>query len=452
MTADRVRLGLTSAAKTRLLGALADRSTTAERATSAGLRRRPLGDPDTLRDMHMLREAGEMLGVENPFFRLHDGLAGATSSIGGREVRNFTSYNYLGLNGHPEVSAAAKAAIDRYGTSVSGSRIVSGERPVHRALETTLAAVYQAEDCVTFVSGHATNVTVIGHLVGAGDAVVYDALSHNSIIQGALLSGAIRRSFAHNDLDDLDRALAAVRGQARRILVVVEGHYSMDGDLPNLPALLPVVRRHGAYLMVDEAHSLGVLGPTGLGVAEHYGVDPRSADLWMGTLSKTLASCGGYVAGSAQIVDYLRCTAPGFLYSVGMPAPAAAAALAALKLMLREPERVARLQENSRIFQAAARAHGLDTGEAVGAAIVPIMIGSSIRTALTANALWLRGVNVQPIQYPGVPERTARLRFFISAEHQEADLVAAAQQTAEALAEAQVDPDAVMRLAAQISR
>jgi 8-amino-7-oxononanoate synthase len=354
--------------------------------------------------------------------------------IEGSNYANYVSYNYLGLNGHPAVSVAAKAAIDRYGTSVSASRIVSGERPVHGELERALADVYEAEDCVAMVSGHATNVTVIGHLMGPDDVIVHDSLSHNSIIQGALLSGATRMPFAHNDLDELDRVLRAVRPRAKRCLVIVEGHYSMDGDIPDLPRMIPIVRRHNAYLMVDEAHSLGVLGATGRGVAEHWGIDPNEVDLWMGTLSKTLSACGGYVAGSRDIIDYLRCSAPGFVYSVGMSPPVAAAALAALEVMRAEPERVTRLVSNATIFRDAAREAGLDTGPSIGAAIVPILTGSSIRAARAGDALYKRGINVQPILYPAVPERGARLRFFISSLHDPEELRATARITAEVMA------------------
>ncbi len=283
--------------------------------------RLPLGDPQMRQDLHRIRAAGRILGVENPFFRSHDGIAGAETSIAGRTLLNVVSYDYLGLNGDPRVLAAAEAAMRRYGTSVSASRLVSGERPVHRELEAALAELHGTEDSIAMVSGHATNVTVVGHLVGAGDAVVYDALVHNSVLQGAALSGAQRVPFAHNDMAALERALQSLRPQARRVLVVVEGHYSIDGDVPDLPVLAGIVRRHGGWLMVDEAHSVGVLGATGRGVAEHSGVDPGVVDIWMGTLSKTLCGCGGYIAGSHDLVEYLRCSAPGFLYSVGMAPP-----------------------------------------------------------------------------------------------------------------------------------
>ena len=211
-------------------------------------------------EMLVPKAAAERLRVRNPFFIAHDGVAGAVTRIEGREYFNFSSYNYLGLVGHPAINKAAKDAIDRYGTSASASRVVSGERPIHRELEEALADNYGVEDCAVFVSGHATNVTTIGYLFGPKDLVIHDALIHNSTLEGAKLSGSARRSFPHNDFDALDTILAEIRSQFERVLIVVEGHYSMDGDIPDLPRLIDIKRRHGCFLMVDEAHSLGILG------------------------------------------------------------------------------------------------------------------------------------------------------------------------------------------------
>jgi 8-amino-7-oxononanoate synthase len=432
MSIRSTAFGLTQEAKSQLLERLAGRRS--HPVPAAARPPRPaLGDTQMRQDLDRVRSAGRALDIENPYFRPHDGIAEAETSINGRRLLNLVSYNYLGLNGDPRVAAAAKDAIDRYGTSVSASRIVSGERPVHRALEAALAELHDTEDCVAMVSGHATNVTVVGNLVGPGDAIVHDALSHNSIIQGAMLSGAQRQSFAHNDVAALDRALKAVRPKAKRILVAIEGHYSMDGDIPDLPAMIEVVRQHDAYLMVDEAHSVGVLGPTGRGVAEHYGVDPRGVDIWMGTLSKTLSGCGGYIAASHDLIEYLRCSAPGFVYSVGLSPPVAAAALAALEVMRDEPWRVARLNENGRLFLQEAQAAGLNTGGSIGSAIVPVILGSSIRAARVADLLFRRGVNVQPILHPAVPERSARLRFFLSCQHTPDQIRLAVRETARAV-------------------
>ncbi|MBV8848845.1 MAG: aminotransferase class I/II-fold pyridoxal phosphate-dependent enzyme [Methylobacteriaceae bacterium] len=410
-------LGLSDAAKARLVARMGTRPP----EPSADVRPLPkpmLGQTDVAAEIAMVRRAGEALGIRNPFFRAHDGVPTAQAMIDGARFDNFASYNYLGLNGDPRVARAAKDAIDRYGTSVSASRIVSGERPIHRELERALADIYDAEDALTLVSGHATNVTVLGHLVGRRDLILHDALSHNSIVQGALASGAHRLAFPHNDLDELERMLSHSRVAADRALIVIEGHYSMDGDVPDLARIVEIARRHRAHLMVDEAHALGVLGATGRGIAEHAGVDPGEVDVWMGTLSKTLSGCGGYIAGSREIVDYLRCSAPGFVYSVGLPPPIAAAALASLEILRAEPERVRRLHANGAHFLAEARRHGLDTGASIGAAIVPVMTGSSIVAARAADRLFDRGIEVQPILYPAVPEQGARLRFFLSSEHE----------------------------------
>ena len=383
------------------------------------------------REMQTQRSFASVLGIENPYFRVHEERAGAETRIGNRTYSNFASYDYLGLNGHPEVVDAAKAAIDRYGTSTSASRLVAGERPVHRDLERKLAALYQAEDCAVLVSGHATNVGVIGQLLGARDLIVYDELIHNSVVIGAQLSGAVRRSFPHNDLDALQDILTASRRQHARTLIVVEGLYSMDGDSPDLGRLVEIKRRHGAWLMVDDAHGLGVLGARGHGLAEHAGIDPHDVDIWMGTLSKTLAGAGGYVAGPSPLIDFVRTQVGAYVFSVGLSPPVAAAALAALDVMEREPERVTRLRANGATFLAAAMKAGLDTGTSAGFAVTPVILGESLKAATLSDRLSRRGINVMPILHPAVPERLARLRFFITSEHSPAQLEEAVQATAE---------------------
>ena len=383
------------------------------------------------RELIMQRSLGAALGFEDPFYRLHEGRAGPETRIGGRTFLNFSSYDYLGLNGHPEVTAAAKAAIDMYGTSPSASRLTAGERPVHRELEKGLAEIYGAEACVCMVSGHATNVTTIGHLVGAKDLVVYDSMAHNSILVGAKLSGAERRSFAHNDLSTLDALLSAMRDRYENVLIAVEGLYSMDGDYPDLPRLIEIKRRYGAWLMVDDAHALGVIGRRGYGLAEHFDVDPREVDVWMGTLSKTLSACGGYIAGSAQLIDYLKFIAGGYVYSVGMSPVLAAAAVASLDLMRREPARVARLQANGALFVELAKKAKLNTGMSAGFSVVPIIVGDSLRTVSLAQRIYNRGIYALPIIPPGVPDKSARLRFFITSEHSKEQIEQAVAVTAE---------------------
>jgi 8-amino-7-oxononanoate synthase len=375
--------------------------------------------------LRIIADGAARLGISSPFFKNHEGIAGGRTRIGGREYLNFSSYNYLGLSGHLYVSAAAKSAIDRYGTSVSASRAVSGERPLHRELETDIANAYGVDDAAVFVSGHATNVTTIGYLFGPRDLIVHDELIHNSTLQGIALAGARRLPFAHNDWAALDKLLSQQRRQFERVLIVVEGIYSMDGDFPELPRFIDIKRRHKAFLMVDEAHSFGVMGATGLGIREHFSLAGDEVDIWMGTLSKTLAGCGGYIAGSTALVEHLKFLAPGFLYSVGMSPPVAAASLAALQHLRRDPSRVTRLQARGALFLQLARAAGINTGTSAGISVIPAIVGSSPRAARLSAALFERGINVQPILYPAVPEKLARLRFFMCCEHSEADIRAA---------------------------
>lgn len=375
--------------------------------------------------IRIIADGAARLGIPSPFFKLHESVAGARTRIGGRELLNFSNYNYLGLAGHPTIASAAKAAIDQYGTSVSASRPVSGERPIHRELEHGLAEAYGVEDCVVFVSGHATNVTTIGYLFGPRDLVVHDELIHNSTLQGIQLAGARRLPFPHNDYAALELLLAEQRTQFERVLIVVEGIYSMDGDFPDLPQLVEIKRRHKAFLMVDEAHSFGVMGRSGLGIHEHFGMPGNAVDIWMGTLSKTLSGCGGYIAGSHALVEHLKFLAPGFLYSVGMAPPLAAASLASLKYMREHPVLVATLQARGALFLKLAREAGVDTGTSAGISVIPAIVGGSTRAAKISHALFDQGINVQPILYPAVPEKLARLRFFMCADHSEADIALA---------------------------
>jgi 8-amino-7-oxononanoate synthase/acyl carrier protein len=372
-----------------------------------------------------------MTGLPNPYFSVHESVTRDTTVIGGRTLLSFCTYNYLGMSGDPRVSQAAKAAIDRFGTSVSASRLVSGEKTIHGELERALAAWVGAQDAIVYVGGHATNESTIGHLFGAGDLILHDALAHNSIIQGALLSGARRRPFPHNDWQALDAILAEVRHEYRRALVAIEGVYSMDGDYPELPKFIAVKQRHHAFLMIDEAHSIGTMGARGRGIGEQFGVNPRDVDLWMGTLSKSFGSCGGYIAGCREVVDYLKYTSPGFVYSVGIPPANAAAALASLQVLEQEPERVTRLQARSRLFLELARAAGLNTGLSNNTPVVPIILGNSLNALRLSRALFERGINVQPIMYPAVEEKAARLRFFITTCHSEEQI----RQTVAAVAE-----------------
>ncbi len=362
------------------------------------------------------------VGGDNPYFRVDQGGAGNAAVVDGHQLINFCVYDYVGMAHDPEVVAAAKSAIDRYGTGAGASRLISGEKQVHRDLEQALAGFLNVPAALVFVSGHATNVTTLGHLLGPDDLILHDTLAHNSIIQGAQLSGATRRVFAHNDWKALDAALSECRHRYRRVLVAIEGVYSMDGDFPELPRFVELKKKHAAMMLVDEAHSLGTMGAAGRGIGEHWGIDRMDVDLWMGTLSKSLASCGGYIAGSVEMVEYLKYTAPGFVYSVGISPANAAAALASLTMLQHQPKRVKRLSELAKLFLKLAKEAGLDTGLSCGTPVVPIIVGSSIKALHLSNALFRRGIYVQPILYPVVPEDSARLRFFITTNHSETQI------------------------------
>lgn len=290
------------------------------------------------------------------------------------------------------------------------------------------------------VGGHATNVSVIGHLLGPEDLVLHDSLAHDSILGGARLAGARRRPFPHNDFEALERILREVRSSVRRVLIGIEGVYSMDGDISPLPQIIALKKKYGALLFVDEAHSLGVLGRTGRGVGEHYGVDRPDVDLWMGTMSKTLASCGGYIGGSAVLVEYLKYSVPGFIYSVGMTPANAAAALTALKILEAEPERARTCQDRARLFLRLCRERGIDTGPSDNTAVVPCIVGNSYASIRLAEALLKRGIHVHPIIYPAVAESLARLRFFVTAAHSEEQLRTTADALADELARLQLLP------------
>jgi 8-amino-7-oxononanoate synthase len=373
-------------------------------------------------------------GIPSPFFHVHDGVTGSEAVVDGRSLINFANYNYVGLSGDPDVTRAAQDAVARWGSSVSASRVVSGERPIHRELEREIAQFVGADDAIVYIGGVPANVSTISHLLGAEDVVYCDQLVHNSAMQGAEFSGARRLVFPHNDWGALDAMLTRTRAQHRRALIVIEGVYSADGDIPDLARFVEVKERHHAMLMVDEAHSIGVLGPTGRGLGEHARIDPQRVDVWMGTLSKSLASCGGYIAGSRELVEYLKYTSPGFVYSVGIPPSNAAAALAALRKLQAEPERITILRDRAALFLDLCKAAGLDTGASAGTPVIPVILGDSMRAARLSALLFERGINVQPMVAPSVPEHLARLRFFIASTHTEEQLRAAVETLVTALA------------------
>ncbi len=341
---------------------------------------------------------------------------------GNQEIVSFGNYDYLGLSVDLRVREAASEAALTMGAGVLASRLVGGERDLHRSLESALARFIGTEGALCLVSGYLTNVTVVGHLLGSRDLLLVDELSHNSIAKGAAASRALTLSFRHNDLDHLEELLCTMREQHGRCLIVVEGLYSMDGDVPDLPRLLRIRQRHDAWLMVDEAHSIGVLGASGRGLSEHWGTDPLDIDIIVGTLSKAFGTCGGFVGASQRVLEWFRYTLPGFVFSVGLSPPIAAAALRAVQLLDAEPWRVERLHANSRLFVRTARSLGLDVGPAQGQGVIPLLFRDNAQTVQCANALLSEGYYCPPIVQVGVPRDQPRLRFFLSALHQSEDI------------------------------
>lgn len=369
---------------------------------------------------HVVRRArfagASVLENGNPFFAPLDRLQAQAKADGGVLV-SFANYDYLGICDHPVIRDAAHLALDRVGVGALGSRLVGGERLIHADFENALAKFVGSESALTLVSGYLTNLTTISHLLGKRDLIIYDELSHNSIVAGVASCKATAVEFRHNDMDHLRHVLAEQRANYRNCLIVVESLYSMDGDIANLPELLKLKDEFKSWLLVDEAHSIGVLGATGRGVCEHFGEDPNRIDLIIGTLSKTFVSCGGFICAQKPVLEWMRFLLPGFVYSVGLPPVIAAAANAALQVIKDEPGRVGKLQANAQHFLAKAKEAGLSTGPAEGYAIVPVMFPDMKTTMMASDVLLKQGIYAPPIVQVGVPKGLPRIRFFISARH-----------------------------------
>ncbi len=363
-----------------------------------------------------------LLEFSDPFFAQIDRLR-AEFEAQGKHFVSFANYDYLGLANHPRIREEAKREIDGLGIGALASRLVGGERTTHKPFEAEIAEFLGMESALTLVSGYLSNVTTIAWLMsGKRDAIFIDELAHNSIVAGADGAPAQVVKFRHNDLDHLEHLLARHREEYRNVLIVVEGVYSMDGDTADLPRLLAIKDKYKVWLLVDEAHSLGVLGATGRGLAEHQGVDPARIDLIVGTMSKTLASCGGYVCGKKQVIDWFRYTLPGFVYSVGLSPVILAAARTALRLMQEETWRIAKLADNAELFRTVAHEAGFSTGPAIGRGVVPILFSSDVETMWASQHLLENGYYVPPVVRIGVPKDGPRLRFFFSANHSEAEI------------------------------
>ncbi|MDE2577228.1 MAG: aminotransferase class I/II-fold pyridoxal phosphate-dependent enzyme [Hyphomicrobiales bacterium] len=358
----------------------------------------------------------------NPFFAPTDLLKAEIEARGNGHYVSFANYDYLGLADHPQVKAAAHTAIDALGVGALASRLVGGERSTHQMFEDDLAKFLGVEATLALVSGYLTNLTVITHLMARRDLIVIDELSHNSIASGVRASDAETAVFRHNDLDHLEHILREKREQFRNVLIVAESLYSMDGDTVDLRRLVDLKEKYQCWLLVDEAHSIGVMGERGSGLCEYAGVDPARVDLIIGTLSKSFASCGGFVAGKRGLIDWMKFTLPGFVYSVGLSPVITAAAAKALELMQTERWRVEKLTHNAELLRDAAQRAGLDTGPAIGRAVVPIMFNSVMETMAVSQHLLENGVYVPPVVQVGVPKDKPRLRFFVSASHTDEDI------------------------------
>ncbi len=357
---------------------------------------------------------------------------GSRVLVDGREMIMFASYSYLGLIGHPRINKAAKEAIDKYGTGTHGVRTLAGSLPVHVDLEQTIAEFKHTEAAIVFSSGYVTNLGVIAALVGRGDYVISDKYNHASIVDGILLSGATLKRYPHNDMQALEETLQEIPSDATK-LVVTDAVFSMDGDIVDLPKLVELCRKYNAWLMVDEAHSVGVLGRTGRGIEEHFGME-NVIDIKMGTLSKTIPSVGGYIAGKKELIDYLRHSVRGYIFSAALPPAQAAAAAEAFRVIMDEPWRVEKLRENTNLFLKGLKERGFDTLYSQ-TAIVPIICGDDDTAYELTRACHERGLFVLPVVSPAVPKHLARLRTTVTAAHEPDEIEQAMDLIADAARE-----------------
>lgn len=335
--------------------------------------------------------------------------------VNGREMSMFASYSYLGLIGHPKINAAALKAIDDFGTGTHGVRSLAGTLKLHGAMEATIAEFKGTDDAITFSSGYVTNLTAISSLVGRHDCVFSDKLNHASIVDGCLMSGSKFKRFRHNDIEDLEGQLKEAPSQAAK-LVICDAVFSMDGDIIDLPSVVELCRKYDAWLMIDEAHSIGVLGKTGRGIEEHFNME-GVIDIKMGTLSKTIPSVGGYIAGSADLIKYLRHQSRAYIFSAALPPAQAAAAMEAFRVILEEPWRVVKLRENTKLFISGLKERGFDTMK-TETAIVPLLCGSDEKAFVMTREAHKRDLFVLPVISPAVPVGLARLRTTVTAGHE----------------------------------
>jgi 8-amino-7-oxononanoate synthase len=355
--------------------------------------------------------------TKNQFLK-HAGSSDATVDLEGHKLINYSSYNYLALACDERVKNAAIRAVESFGASTGSGRSITGEIDIHQEFENTVSEVLGTEDAVVSVGGYSTNAFTIGYLCRPQDLIIYDELIHNSAIVGCKMTASKRLSFPHNDYESLDRLLAQHRNKHERVLIIAEGVYSMDGDIPNVPRLIEIKRRHKALLMVDEAHSMGVIGPNGLGVVDYFGLNGRDIDILYGSMSKAFGTCGGYVAGAKPLIAILKNYAPGVLLYGAAPTPAnTAAGLESLRIMRTEPERARRVQANAAYFIEKAREAGLNTYNSHDSGVVPIITRDSEVALWLSIQLFDLGICSFPMLFPIVPRDKSRLRFFLNTNH-----------------------------------
>lgn len=340
---------------------------------------------------------------------------GARVVVNGRDMGMYASYSYLGLVGHPRINKAAQEAIDKYGTGTHGVRTLAGSLKIHEELEETIAAFKKADDAVTYTSGYVTNLTAISTLMGRGDYVFSDKVNHASIVDGCIMSAAKFRRFRHNDMEQLEKQLADTPADAGK-MIVADAVFSMDGDIIDFPKIVELAQKYNAWLMIDEAHSIGVLGKTGRGIEEHFDMW-GTVDIKMGTLSKTIPSVGGYIAGNKDLITYLRHASRAYIFSAALPPAQAAAANEAFKVILDEPWRIEKLNANTKQFIGGLQERGFDT-MLTETAVVPVLCGDDdIAFAMTRYAQ-RHDVFVLPVVSPAVPVGLARLRATVLAAHE----------------------------------
>jgi len=370
------------------------------------------------------RELGESLAsleeqdAGGPYFKVHQRIAGDTSVIDGRKVIDFAGCDYLGSSGAPEVVKAVRRAVRQFGTGSPANRALSGEQPILRELEQAIAEFLGTCDAIVLAGANVAN-QVIGHLLGPGDLILYDESANPCTVEAACVSGADRQAFPHNNANACAGLLADRRTRCNRVLIAIEGVSRRDGDMPDLPAFVDLKDRYKAWLLVDEAHSLGTVGHSGRGVVEHFGVYADHVDMLTGTLGNALGSSGGYVAGSNELIRYLKHTAPGFVHSEGISPSNAAAALAALRRLIKHPELARTCRENAALFRRLAQEKDLDTGNGDNTPIVPILLDDPLSAGRLSQALFERGIHVPATPPPNDPQSTPRLTFFLTAMHTE---------------------------------